>query len=227
MLPCQLLVSIGATSKQLRATSTARCEPDSSIVPQQRASPGEGGRTRLLTQEGEAPGIRRLPDALTLLQVFAATNSKPNNFLWGRVGRLPSSTLFLLAIRFSPRPAPALQTLSRIPVTKMVHLGKRKALFCHRRVPHRFALIGNPANPMGVGVGTGWDIGVLAPREIPPIPDLGHLAPVFLTLHIIGGQIILPILVATCICSKTVMRHPTLINFLSTWIIHSVCSCLL
>ncbi|KAH6916981.1 hypothetical protein BKA70DRAFT_1417760 [Coprinopsis sp. MPI-PUGE-AT-0042] len=85
--------------------------------------------------------------------------------------------------------------------------------------------LGDPTSPMGVG--TGRDIGVLAPRDMPPIPDLGHLAPVFLTLHIVGGQIILPILVATCAWSKSVIRHPTLINFLSTWIIHSVCSCLL
>ncbi|KAG2022953.1 hypothetical protein CC2G_000665 [Coprinopsis cinerea AmutBmut pab1-1] len=68
---------------------------------------------------------------------------------------------------------------------------------------------------------------LLDARGIPPTPDLRTYFPVYLALHIAGGHVGLPVLVATCLCSKSVLRHPTLVNFFTTWIIHSVASCLL
>ncbi|KAF9015631.1 hypothetical protein BDQ17DRAFT_1395871 [Cyathus striatus] len=54
------------------------------------------------------------------------------------------------------------------------------------------------------------------------IPDFGHLAPLFLALHVAGGQVGLPIIITTFLLSKNVHRHPTLINFCVTWVIYSV-----
>ncbi|TFK30901.1 hypothetical protein FA15DRAFT_751890 [Coprinopsis marcescibilis] len=62
---------------------------------------------------------------------------------------------------------------------------------------------------------------------LPAIPDLSRLAPVFLSLHITGGQICLPLLIVTCFYSKSVFRHPVLVNFLCTWVFHSITCCLL
>ncbi|PCH33972.1 hypothetical protein WOLCODRAFT_135422 [Wolfiporia cocos MD-104 SS10] len=53
-------------------------------------------------------------------------------------------------------------------------------------------------------------------------PNLRDLAPLFFGLHIAGGHVGLPLLVLTCLLSKKVKRHPTIINFCLTWIIYSV-----
>ncbi|KAI8990446.1 hypothetical protein BD414DRAFT_535755 [Trametes punicea] len=63
-------------------------------------------------------------------------------------------------------------------------------------------------------------------RALPP-PDLKSLTPVFLTIHLAGGHIGLPILVATFLFSKTAKRHPTIINFCVIWILYSIIYCLL
>ncbi|EJC98688.1 uncharacterized protein FOMMEDRAFT_161520 [Fomitiporia mediterranea MF3/22] len=60
--------------------------------------------------------------------------------------------------------------------------------------------------------------------------DLQSLIPVWLTLHIAGGQIGLPIIVLTFIFgpkSAGRQRYVTLINFCITWIIYSVVYCIL
>ncbi|KAF8913113.1 hypothetical protein CPB84DRAFT_1760377 [Gymnopilus junonius] len=55
------------------------------------------------------------------------------------------------------------------------------------------------------------------------LSSLGHLRVVFLTIHIIGGLIGLPILVVTLLFSHlTTPRQPTLINFCITWAINSI-----
>ncbi|TFK36963.1 hypothetical protein BDQ12DRAFT_232379 [Crucibulum laeve] len=59
------------------------------------------------------------------------------------------------------------------------------------------------------------------------VPELGYLAPVYLGLHIAGGQVGLPIIIATFLLAKNVTRHPSLINFCITWVIYSVCYCIL
>ncbi|KAH9858011.1 hypothetical protein C2E23DRAFT_880684 [Lenzites betulinus] len=61
----------------------------------------------------------------------------------------------------------------------------------------------------------------------PPPPDLRGLTPLFLTIHILGGHIGLPLLVATFLFSKTVKRHATIINFCVIWILYSIIYCLL
>jgi hypothetical protein len=51
--------------------------------------------------------------------------------------------------------------------------------------------------------------------------DLTPYEAPWLILHVLGGQIGLPILVLTALFSKKVHVHPTLINFWATWIIYS------
>ncbi|KAI0830493.1 hypothetical protein BC628DRAFT_872170 [Trametes gibbosa] len=63
-------------------------------------------------------------------------------------------------------------------------------------------------------------------QEHPP-PDLRGLTPVFLTIHVLGGHIGLPLLVATFLFSKTAKRHTTIINFCVIWILYSIIYCLL
>ncbi|KAI0756825.1 hypothetical protein C8Q80DRAFT_1091399 [Daedaleopsis nitida] len=60
-----------------------------------------------------------------------------------------------------------------------------------------------------------------------PPPDMRGLDSVFFAIHILGGHIGLPILVATFLFSKTAKRHPTVINFCVTWILYSIIYCLL
>ncbi|KAI0734995.1 hypothetical protein C8Q76DRAFT_765601 [Earliella scabrosa] len=60
-----------------------------------------------------------------------------------------------------------------------------------------------------------------------PPPDLRYLTPVFFAIHLVGGHIGLPILVATFTFSKTAKRHPTVVNFCMTWIVYSIIYCLL
>ncbi|KAJ7281765.1 hypothetical protein C8J57DRAFT_1463847 [Mycena rebaudengoi] len=57
--------------------------------------------------------------------------------------------------------------------------------------------------------------------------DEGHAivmggAPAFLFLHIAGGHILIPILVATMLLSRKIHRHPTLVNFVGLWIPYSI-----
>ncbi|KDR85456.1 hypothetical protein GALMADRAFT_361430 [Galerina marginata CBS 339.88] len=47
--------------------------------------------------------------------------------------------------------------------------------------------------------------------------SLGHLRPVFLTLHTIGGLVGLPLLVLTFLLSSKIPRQPALINFCIAW----------
>ncbi|KAI0673318.1 hypothetical protein C8Q78DRAFT_616070 [Trametes maxima] len=61
----------------------------------------------------------------------------------------------------------------------------------------------------------------------PPPPDLQPLTPVFLTIHLAGGHIGLPILVATFLFSKNAKRHATVVNFCVIWILYSIIYCLL
>ncbi|KAL1951512.1 hypothetical protein VTO73DRAFT_661 [Trametes versicolor] len=61
----------------------------------------------------------------------------------------------------------------------------------------------------------------------PSPPDLRGLTPVFLTIHVLGGHIGLPLVVATFLISKTAKRHPTIINFCVIWILYSIIYCLL
>ncbi|TFK94370.1 hypothetical protein K466DRAFT_353312 [Polyporus arcularius HHB13444] len=61
----------------------------------------------------------------------------------------------------------------------------------------------------------------------PPPPDLKSLSSVFFALHLAGGHIGLPLLVATFCISKTTKRHLTVINFCIVWILYSIIYCLL
>ncbi|TBU49926.1 hypothetical protein BD309DRAFT_850608 [Dichomitus squalens] len=61
-----------------------------------------------------------------------------------------------------------------------------------------------------------------------PTPlDLRDLSSVFFAIHLVGGHIGLPIVVATFLISKTANRHPTVINFCIVWILYSIIYCLL
>lgn len=61
-----------------------------------------------------------------------------------------------------------------------------------------------------------------ANAEPPPPPDLRNLTSVFFAIHLAGGHIGLPILVATFLLSKTANRHPTVVNFCIIWILYSI-----
>ncbi len=62
---------------------------------------------------------------------------------------------------------------------------------------------------------------------MPLDPQFDHLIPVYLALQIAGGQVGLPIIIATLLISKKVARHPALINFFCTWVVYSVVYCIL
>ncbi|KAK0208783.1 hypothetical protein DFS33DRAFT_473511 [Desarmillaria ectypa] len=49
----------------------------------------------------------------------------------------------------------------------------------------------------------------------------------FIALHIAGGQVGLPILVLTWAVSKSVVRHPTLVNLWITFVVYSISYCIL
>ncbi|KAI0734706.1 hypothetical protein C8Q72DRAFT_807313 [Fomitopsis betulina] len=53
-------------------------------------------------------------------------------------------------------------------------------------------------------------------------PSLHRLAPLYLALHITGGHVLLPLLIATLLLSNRVKRHPAVVNFCVTWVIYSV-----
>ncbi|KAJ7366904.1 hypothetical protein DFH08DRAFT_948899 [Mycena albidolilacea] len=61
--------------------------------------------------------------------------------------------------------------------------------------------------------------------------DMGHAAPALLDVwiyaNLIGNTVLLPILVATFLCSKRAKRHPTLVNVCMTWILSGIFSILL
>jgi len=61
----------------------------------------------------------------------------------------------------------------------------------------------------------------------PPDTGFDRLIPLYLVLHIVGGQVGLPIIIATLLTSKKVARHPTLVNFFCTWVIYSIVYCIL
>ncbi|CAA7265910.1 unnamed protein product [Cyclocybe aegerita] len=54
------------------------------------------------------------------------------------------------------------------------------------------------------------------------VPSLGHLRTTFLTLHIAGGLVGLPLLILTLLFSERVPRQPALINFCIAWVINSI-----
>ncbi|KAI0778365.1 hypothetical protein BD413DRAFT_106651 [Trametes elegans] len=58
-------------------------------------------------------------------------------------------------------------------------------------------------------------------------PDLSALTPLFFTIHLVGGHVGLPALVATFLLSKTAKRHATVVNFCVVWILYSIIYCLL
>ena len=58
-------------------------------------------------------------------------------------------------------------------------------------------------------------------------PDLRDLSSVFFAIHLVGGHLGLPIVVATFLISKAANRHPTIINFCIVWILYSIIYCLL
>ena len=66
-----------------------------------------------------------------------------------------------------------------------------------------------------------------ATAEPPPPPNLRNQTSVFFTIHLAGGHIGLPVLVATFLLSKTANRHPTVVNFCIVWILYSIIYCLL
>ncbi|KAK0481695.1 hypothetical protein IW261DRAFT_1093890 [Armillaria novae-zelandiae] len=49
----------------------------------------------------------------------------------------------------------------------------------------------------------------------------------FIALHIVGGQVGLPIILLTWALSKSVVRHPTLVNLWITFIVYSISYCIL
>ncbi|KAF9041730.1 hypothetical protein BDZ89DRAFT_314901 [Hymenopellis radicata] len=55
----------------------------------------------------------------------------------------------------------------------------------------------------------------------------GHLKYIYIALHIAGAQIGLPILILTFALSKSILRHPTVVNLWITWVIYSVSYCIL
>lgn len=50
---------------------------------------------------------------------------------------------------------------------------------------------------------------------------------IWFSFQILGGQIMMPILVATFVFSKTAKRDPTLVNLCGTFILTGFCGCLL
>lgn len=53
-------------------------------------------------------------------------------------------------------------------------------------------------------------------------PDMQYLIPYYLTLHIIGGHVGLPLVVIVLLLSSRVRRPPAVMNMLITWIIYSI-----
>ncbi|PBL00560.1 hypothetical protein ARMGADRAFT_384848 [Armillaria gallica] len=49
----------------------------------------------------------------------------------------------------------------------------------------------------------------------------------FITLHIVGGQVGLPVILLTWAFSKSVVRHPTLVNLWITFVVYSISYCIL
>ncbi|KAH8835509.1 hypothetical protein DL96DRAFT_60004 [Flagelloscypha sp. PMI_526] len=62
----------------------------------------------------------------------------------------------------------------------------------------------------------------MADEEFPGVPTLGYLSPVYLGLLVVGGQILLPILIVVFLFAKDVLRHPSLTNFLFSWVLYSI-----
>lgn len=56
--------------------------------------------------------------------------------------------------------------------------------------------------------------------------SIREAVPLYVTLLVFGGQIGLPVFVATMMLSSKVRRHGSLINFCATWIIYSIVYCL-
>lgn len=54
------------------------------------------------------------------------------------------------------------------------------------------------------------------------VDKFNNISSLYLACLIGGGQVGLPILIATFLFAKKVYRHPTLINFCITWVIYSV-----
>ncbi|TEB38891.1 hypothetical protein FA13DRAFT_415260 [Coprinellus micaceus] len=54
-------------------------------------------------------------------------------------------------------------------------------------------------------------------------PDMSHLRPAYLGLHLAGGHIALPVIIATCFLSRSTSHHPMLVNLFCTWVLYSIC----
>ena len=57
-------------------------------------------------------------------------------------------------------------------------------------------------------------------------PDMSYLIPYYLTLHIAGGHVGLPIVVLILMFSKRVRRPRAVLNMLISFIIYSISFCL-
>lgn len=49
----------------------------------------------------------------------------------------------------------------------------------------------------------------------------------YFVLSILGGQVLLPLVLGTCLISKRVHRHPLLLEFLACWTVYSLATCIL
>lgn len=54
------------------------------------------------------------------------------------------------------------------------------------------------------------------------VPNLQHLTALYTFLHVAGGLVGLPVIIATTLLSKRASRHPTMINLFVTLVIYSV-----
>lgn len=73
--------------------------------------------------------------------------------------------------------------------------------------------------------------GALPPTSITTTIHVAHRTPSILLawywLQIVGGQILLPCMLATMLLSRNVRRDPTLVSMTISWIIYTVIFCLL
>jgi len=61
-------------------------------------------------------------------------------------------------------------------------------------------------------------------------PDYRASAPrlyAYLAIAIVGGQVLVPLLLVSFLFTRGLRRHPTLLNFLVSWIVYSIAVCLL
>lgn len=59
-----------------------------------------------------------------------------------------------------------------------------------------------------------------------PSKRVGKYNALFVVLQVLGGQIGLPLFIATMLIAPNVKKHLTLVNFFLSWIIYSIVYCL-